>query len=212
MQTTQHTRMIYHASQKLILNFHATPFIPPTVSKDNWPSFLLTCPCGRMIWTEAPSLVLLIEWVKMQIARTTCNWTHDHSIINWTHHESIHQQLDTPTIYHELDSPSIHHHQSFNYSVHQSIALSPMVLTSSTHTTQTLHEQGHVHFKYDKTIYLFIYCWLIVIAQSTAQGHLRAFHKFKFCIQVKYNTKHAHYINVKHINIIRKVVPSVSLS
>ena len=29
--------------------------------------------------------------------------------------------------------------------------------------------------------------------------------------QVEYNTKHAHYINVKHTNIIRKLVPSVSL-
>ena len=46
---------------------------------------------------------------------------------------------------------------------------------------------------------VFIYCWLI--AQSTAQGHLRAFDKFKFCTQVEYNTKHAHYINVKHANI-----------
>ena len=57
---------------------------------------------------------------------------------------------------------------------------------------------------------LFIYCWLI--AQSTAQGHLTAFHKFKFHTQVQYNTKHAHYINVKHTNIIQKIVPSVSLS
>ena len=29
--------------------------------------------------------------------------------------------------------------------------------------------------------------------------------------QVEHNTKHAHYINVKHTNIIRKVVPSVLL-
>ena len=43
---------------------------------------------------------------------------------------------------------------------------------------------------------LFIYCWLI--AQSSAQTHLRAFHKFKFRTQVEYNTKHAHYINAKH--------------
>ena len=51
-----------------------------------------------------------------------------------------------------------------------------------------------------------------VIAQSTAQGHLRAFHKFKFRTQVEHNTKHAHHINAKHTNTIRKVVPSVSLS
>ena len=48
---------------------------------------------------------------------------------------------------------------------------------------------------------LFIYCWLI--AQSTAQGHLGAFHKFKFCTQLEYNTKQAHYINVKHTNMYR---------
>ena len=54
-----------------------------------------------------------------------------------------------------------------------------------------------------------MYCWLIAL--STAQGQLRAFHKFKFCTQVEYNTKHAHYINIKHTNIIRKVVPLVSL-
>ena len=29
---------------------------------------------------------------------------------------------------------------------------------------------------------------------------------------LEYNTKHAHYTNVKHINIIRKLVPSVLLS
>ena len=57
---------------------------------------------------------------------------------------------------------------------------------------------------------LFIYCWLI--AQSVAQSHHRAFHKFLFCTQVEYNTKHAHYINVNHTNIIRKLVPSVSHS
>ena len=35
-------------------------------------------------------------------------------------------------------------------------------------------------------IIIIIYCWLIkVIAQSTAQGHLRAFHKFKFRTQVE---------------------------
>ena len=36
-----------------------------------------------------------------------------------------------------------------------------------------------------------------VIAQSTAQGHLRPFQKFKFRTQFEYNTKHAHYINFK---------------
>ena len=29
--------------------------------------------------------------------------------------------------------------------------------------------------------------------------------------QVEYDTKHAHYMNVRHTNIIRKVVPLVSL-
>ena len=70
----------------------------------------------------------------------------------------------------------------------------------------------------EELLLFIIYCWLvvivivIVIAQSTAQGHPRAFHKFTFRTQVEYNTKHAHYINVKHTNIIRKVVPSASLS
>ena len=59
----------------------------------------------------------------------------------------------------------------------------------------------------NQSMYLFIYCWLI--AQSTAQGHLWAFYKFKFRTHVEYNTKHAHYINVKHTNLIRKEVPSV---
>ena len=45
---------------------------------------------------------------------------------------------------------------------------------------------------------LFVY-WRL-IAPPTAQGHLRTF------------TKHAHYINIKHTNIIRKLVPSVLLS
>ena len=59
-------------------------------------------------------------------------------------------------------------------------------------------------------IIIIMYCWLT--AQLTAQGHLRAFHKFKFRTQVGYNTKYAHYIHVNHTNIIRKAVPSVSLS
>ena len=45
---------------------------------------------------------------------------------------------------------------------------------------------------------LFVY-WRL-IAPSTTQGHLRAF------------TKHAHFINIKHINMIWKLVPSVLLS
>ena len=65
-----------------------------------------------------------------------------------------------------------------------------------------LHPGWCHHLRIDENQrFFYIYCWLI--AQSTAQGHLRAFHKFKFCTQVEYNTKHAHYTNVKHI--IRKV-------
>ena len=76
-----------------------------------------------------------------------------------------------------------------------------------THThTQNLYKSS-LSLKFDIII---IYCWLI--AQSTAQGHRRAFHKFKFCTKVEYNTKHAHYIKLKHTNIIQKVVPSVSVS
>ena len=66
-----------------------------------------------------------------------------------------------------------------------------------------------VAFSLTNNTLIIIYCW--VTAQSTAQGHLRAFHNFKFRIQVEYNTKHAHYTNVKHTNIIQKVAPSVSL-
>ena len=62
-------------------------------------------------------------------------------------------------------------------------------------------------------ICLFIQLLTPLLAQSTAQGHLGAFHKCKFSTQVEYNTKHAHYMNVKlkHTNIIRKVIPSVLL-
>ena len=42
-------------------------------------------------------------------------------------------------------------------------------------------------------------CWRL-IAPPTAQGHLGAF------------TEHAHYTNIKHTNIIQKLVPSVLLS
>ena len=87
------------------------------------------------------------------------------------------------------------------------------ILKRSIKTTNnnTAYKITHPHTPTHTTQHnLFIYCWLI--AQSSAQGHLRAFHKFKFRTQVEYNTKHAHYINVKHTNIIRKVVPSVSLS
>ena len=60
-------------------------------------------------------------------------------------------------------------------------------------------------------VYLFI-SLLLAYSPSTAQVHLRAFHKFKFRAPVEHNTKHAHYINVKHTNINQKVVPSGSLS
>ena len=43
-------------------------------------------------------------------------------------------------------------------------------------------------------IYLLIYCWLI--AKSTAQGHLRAFHKFKFHTQIEYKT--IQNMHIKH--------------
>ena len=48
------------------------------------------------------------------------------------------------------------------------------------------------------TIYLFIEDF---IAQSTAQDHLRVFTSSNIA-QIEYNTKHAHYINVKHTHII----------
>ena len=57
----------------------------------------------------------------------------------------------------------------------------------------------YIHFHFNANRQDYYYHLLLaykVIAQSTAQGHLRAFHKFKFCTQVEYNTKHAHYINV----------------
>ena len=64
-------------------------------------------------------------------------------------------------------------------------------------------------------IYLFIY-WRLK-AQSTAQGHLKAslllyiYSKLNLT-EVENNTKHAYFTNIKHINIIRKLVPSVLLS
>ena len=64
--------------------------------------------------------------------------------------------------------------------------------------------QTRIRSRRDLFIYLFIY-WRL-IDQSTAQGHLRAFHKFKSrnsWIQYKTCTLHT--------NIIRKLVPSVSL-
>ena len=60
-------------------------------------------------------------------------------------------------------------------------------------------------------IYLFIYRRLK--AQSTSQGYVTSglFTKLNLT-QVENNTKHAHFTNVKHVNIIRKFVPSVFLS
>ena len=63
-------------------------------------------------------------------------------------------------------------------------------------------------------IYLFIYWRPIArtlissfaFAQSTAQRHLRAFTKSNLA-EVENNTKHAHFTSVKHINIIRKLIP-----
>ena len=46
---------------------------------------------------------------------------------------------------------------------------------------------------------------------GSSQGFslVQILHKLDY---LEYNTKHAHYTNIKHINIIRKVVPSVLLS
>ena len=45
---------------------------------------------------------------------------------------------------------------------------------------------------------IIIFYWRL-IAPPTTQGHLRAFHKFKSHTSwLEYNTKHAHYINIKH--------------
>ena len=62
--------------------------------------------------------------------------------------------------------------------------------------------------------YLFIYWRLIVIAQSTAHGHLKAFHKFNShtsWIQHKTQTLYI-YKHKTYLNIIRKLVPSALLS
>ena len=59
---------------------------------------------------------------------------------------------------------------------------------------------------------LMIYLFLASSPVNSAQGHLRAFHKFKFRTQIEYSTKHAHYTHAKHTNVIRKLAPSVSLS
>ena len=62
------------------------------------------------------------------------------------------------------------------------------------------------------SVYLLMYLLkaLYVTAQSTAQGHSGLFTSSNLA-QVEYNTKHAHYINVKYTNINRQLVPSVSL-
>ena len=71
--------------------------------------------------------------------------------------------------------------------------------------TLVVSEESLARDRHTDTYTDFIYLLLaysIHIAQSTTQGHT----------QVEYNTKHAHYINIKHTNIIQKVVPSVLLS
>ena len=65
--------------------------------------------------------------------------------------------------------------------------------------------------KTDSYCYYYLVLAYTVIAQSTAQGHLRASFTSSNFAQVEYNTKHAHNINVKHTNMIQKLVPSVSL-
>ena len=55
---------------------------------------------------------------------------------------------------------------------------------------------------------------LFIVGQSISGGSRspQGFSQVKFRTQVENNTKHAHYTNVKHTNVIQKVVPSVSLS
>ena len=50
----------------------------------------------------------------------------------------------------------------------------------------------HYKIKHRKCIYL-----LKAFSPSTAQGRFRAYHRFKYHI-VEYDTKHAHYTNIKH--------------
>ena len=55
--------------------------------------------------------------------------------------------------------------------------------------------------------------FICVFIQACSQPHrvTSGFSTSSNLAQVEYNTKHAHYIHVKHTNIIRKLVPSVLL-
>ena len=60
----------------------------------------------------------------------------------------------------------------------------------------------HIHV----SIFIYLFTEGLYIAQSTAQGQLRAFHKFQFCTSwIPYKTCTLH----KHTNIIQNLVPLV---
>ena len=52
----------------------------------------------------------------------------------------------------------------------------------------TEQDTDATHNCFQVWLVIIIYCWLI--AQSTAQSHLGAFHKFKFCKQVEYKLQY----------------------
>ena len=76
-------------------------------------------------------------------------------------------------------------------------------------TQRAILSVGATHWFCGTKIYLLFIYWRL-IAQSTAQGHLKAFDNLKFL--TKQNMHIIIYTNIKHINIIRKLVPSALLS
>ena len=108
-----------------------------------------------------------------------------------------------------------HHHRQHHHHHHILIGRLSLMIQSADNLNKY---NEYIYFAFARNIsthynltgrrqsyYLFIY-WRL-IAQSTS----RHFTKSNLT-EVKYNTKHAYFTKIKHINIIRKLVPSVLLS
>ena len=79
------------------------------------------------------------------------------------------------------------------------------------HTNSSHKSRANQPISQPRFVQVLFYLLIVTYSPVNRSG---SFHKSNFAhkLNTNYNTKHAYCINVKHTNIVRKVVPLVSLS
>ena len=142
--------------------------------------------------------------------------THIHTDTHTHTHTSTRTQAHTHTYTHARSERAQTHIHTHTHKPGSELAMMvtvvhpSFIIRSTTDSSEKLSKKQAKNKCTKKADYY--YHLLLASSQVNRSGSPQAFHKFKFRTQVEYNSKHAYYINVKHTDIIRKVVPSVSLS